>query len=291
MLKRQSGWLISMGLAISLLVFAWLCGVVIGQENAAEAESRRVVLGFMKGRVQKAQRTEPSKPSSNLPKPFPNPTVKPVNPDPDEESFGFGLTIFLRVADAAPRRVAPTTIFRQGDGARLLIEPSAAGFLYIFHTENSGPARLIYPSPFLRDGANAVVAHRPYEIPSRHESQFPWFEFFGQPATERLYIVLARQPLPDVPRGQALAALCAKENPRCLWPVPHGLWQRLVEGLAQPAHTGHSREFGLAETAEEQDALARDFGLPLAAPAPTLVYLSKRKDLEFFLRRVDLIHK
>lgn len=255
MRKRQTGWLIVPILCCCLLVSAAVHE--IDQETDDEAESRRVVLGFMKGREKTPQ----------------NPARRQVEPrrerpvaDEEDEPLGFGLTIFQRNERGRAQRVPFSTIFHSGDAARLAVEPGADGFLYIFHTENDGPARMIYPSHFLREGLNKVDAHHPYEVPSRSERQFQWFEFFGKPATERLYVVLARKPLPEIPLGKALASLCGKENPRCLWTAPRAKWRQLTEGLQNPARVGTSREFGQEETAEEGEAFARDFGLPPGAP-------------------------
>jgi len=288
----------------SALVFSFIVSASARQSDD-EAESRRVVLGFMQTREKvksKAPlpnaptRPQPAGPKDNKTassKPSPQPGHHPpasVATD-DEERLGFGLTLFQRSKQGSAQRADVSKAFQSGDQARLMIEPHTDGFLYIFHTENDGAAEMIFPSPFLRGGANDVQAHRAYETPSRDERQFQWFEFFDPPATERLYIVLSRESLPDVPTGSALNSLCSNANPRCLWKVPAFRWKQIAAAVNAPARVGFSRSFGQEETAEESDAVSRGFGLPPKAPAPSAVYLSQNPKVEFFVRRIDLIHK
>jgi len=300
-------------LLLAALIFGLLISAAARQSDD-DAESRRVVLGFMQARErvkvkasspiaparpQQQAAGKPADPKDNKKassKPLPQPNNRPSQQQPstgatDEELLGFGLTLFQRNQNGNAQRVDASKAFRSGDQARLLIEPHTEGYLYIFHTENDGAAEMIYPSPFLKGGSNDVQAHKAYETPSRGERQFQWFEFFDPPATERLYIVLSREPLPDAPTGSALKSLCSNVNPRCLWKVPTDRWKQITAAVTAPARVGFSRSFGQEETAEEGEAIARGFGLPPKAPAPSVIYLSQNPKVDFFVRRIDLIHR
>jgi hypothetical protein len=88
-------------------------------------------------------------------------------------------------------RVDPARQFRAGEQIRIALETNSDGYLYIFHTENGANPQMLYPDVRLNGGANAVRAHVPYQVPS---SLNDWFRFDANPATERLYIVVARKP-------------------------------------------------------------------------------------------------
>ncbi len=42
----------------------------------------------------------------------------------------------------------------------------------------------------------------------RPEERLRWFEFYGDPGTERVFIVVTREPLSGVPTADELVAFC-----------------------------------------------------------------------------------
>jgi uncharacterized protein DUF4384 len=143
-------------------------------------------------------------------------------------AIGLGYTMFMREAAGRSIRVDPAREFRTGDRIRLALEPSVDGYLYIFDSEQGGVPKMIYPDARLNGGDNWIEAHVPVEIPSSEEpdERLRWFEFYGQPGSDRIYIVLTREPLPLVPTGDALVAFCAKQN-TCPWQPPAEAWAQI----------------------------------------------------------------
>ena len=62
----------------------------------------------------------------------------------------------------------------------------------------------------------------PIEVPSSEEAEerLRWFEFYGDPGTERIFIVLTRDPLSGVPTAEELVAFCGLNKDKCPWQVP-----------------------------------------------------------------------
>ncbi|HEY0003785.1 MAG TPA: DUF4384 domain-containing protein, partial [Pyrinomonadaceae bacterium] len=143
--------------------------------------------------------------------------------------IGIGYTLFMRNLNGEAVSVDPSHEFRTGDRVRIALETNTDGYLYVFYTENGNNPQMIFPDARLNRGENFIGAHVPTEIPSSLETdeRLQWFAFDQNPATERLYIVLTREPLPLVPTGEKLVAHCSAAQNRCPWrPVPE-LWTQV----------------------------------------------------------------
>ena len=57
---------------------------------------------------------------------------------------------------------------------RFMIESNISGYLYVFHVENDGPAKMIFPDARLQGGNNFIQAHVPREMPSSREEDPVW---------------------------------------------------------------------------------------------------------------------
>lgn len=210
-------------------------------------------------------------------------------------ALGLGYTLYMRdpVGDAV--RVDPGSEFRAGDRIRLVLEPSADGYLYVFHTENDGAPQMIYPDARLERGANAVRAHVPYEVPSAGaaDERLRWFVFDEKPAAERLYVFVSREPLTEIPTGDALVGFCtAKGGGACLWQPSAEMWTQLKAGGAEGrVQVSKSRSYGQTQTATEREASTRGFGLSQAAPEPSVVRMNVSSTTGLLMTTVDLIHK
>jgi hypothetical protein len=88
------------------------------------------------------------------------------------------------------------SVFRSGDRIRLNVQANDNGYLYIVLRGSSGRWSPLFPSKEILSGDNRVKKGGEYEIPLGSV----WFAFDEQPGTERLFIVLARQPEPDFER-------------------------------------------------------------------------------------------
>ena len=96
-----------------------------------------------------------------------------------QTAIGLGYTMFMRDASGRSIRVDPTREFHNSDRIRLALEPNVDGYIYIFDSEDGGPAKMIYPDARLDGGDNFIEAHVPVEIPSSEETEerLRWFEF------------------------------------------------------------------------------------------------------------------
>jgi Domain of unknown function (DUF4384) len=220
-------------------------------------------------------------------KPKAKPRARPPRP------IGLGLTLFQRGPRDAARRVSTSHEFRTGDAVRLMVESNINGYLYIFHIENDGPAKMIFPDARLTGGNNLVQAHVLREVPSSREEdpEFRWFHFNQAVAIERFYIFVTRERLPEILIEEQLAAFC-RDNPEgCPWRPSTTQWKQLLAQVDTAAHESQSREFGQAQSAMERDFLRRDVGLPPGAPSPARVKMNLSPQSRMLMLNIDLIHK
>ena len=62
---------------------------------------------------------------------------------------------------------------------------------------------MIFPDARLEGGENWIEAHVPIDVPSTVETdeRLRWLQFYGNPATEHLFVVLTREPLARYPHA------------------------------------------------------------------------------------------
>jgi Domain of unknown function (DUF4384) len=94
---------------------------------------------------------------------------KPQNQPRPARPIGLGCTLFKRGPRDAAVRVSTRREFRGGDAVRFMVESNITGYLYVFHVENDGPAKMLFPDARLQGGNNVVKAHVPREVPSSSE--------------------------------------------------------------------------------------------------------------------------
>jgi hypothetical protein len=179
--------------------------------------------------------------------------MKPVN----VPRIGLGMTLFTRDSNGLAVRVDPEHVFRKGDRVRVLLETNTDGFLYIFNQTNDGPVIMIYPDAQLDEAGNYIKAHVPWEIPTSaaDDERLRWLVFDDVAGTERLFFVLTREPLKDVP--------LKKDN--------HG-------------------RYGRAQTGPEQQASTRGLSLAKEDPEPSLIMMASSRS-PMLVTTLDLIHK
>jgi len=204
-------------------------------------------------------------------------------------SIGIGYTLYMRDSMGNAMRVDPTQEFHEGDRIRLSLETNTDGYLYIFHTENGGVPQLLYPDVRLSKGDNKIEAHVPYEIPWNEPGVENWFKFDANPANERLYVVLSRQPLPGVPVGSALVSYC--DTNRCPWQPPTGIWAQVNANASAKVRVSKSKTYGQKQSQLEQVATTRGIGLDQSAPEPSVIRMSASSDAPVLVTAVELIHR
>lgn len=204
-------------------------------------------------------------------------------------AIGLGYTLYMRDDNGNPMRVDPSREFRAGDRIRLSLETNTDGYLYIFHTENNATPQMLYPDIRLEQGENRIEAHVPYEIPWNEPGVENWFKFDANPANERLYIVVTRQPLPGIPTGNSLVSYCGQN--RCPWQPPTALWAQVQLNGQAKVGVVKSTSYGQKQSQVEQVAVTRGIGLDQSAPEPSVIRMNASSNAPILVTAVDLIHR
>lgn len=208
-------------------------------------------------------------------------------------AIGLGYTLFMRDANGDAVRVDPSEEFHTGERVRITLEPNVDGYLYIFHSEGDGPPQMIFPDWRLQDGDNAIEAHVPYEVPASFEKdeRLRWFTFDANPSTERLHIVVTREPLAEVPTGDALKTFCATNKAKCPWKPAPETWAKVQEASKAEVEVVASTNYGQPQTEKEKVATTRGLGLDQTAPVPSIIRMSASTKAPVLVTVLDLIHK
>jgi hypothetical protein len=218
-------------------------------------------------------------------------TASVVASESDAEiPIGLGYTLFKKGPTDKPVRVPPTQIFHTGDEVRLVIEPNTNGYLYVFYTDDAGQANLLYPNAQLNRGENRVQAHVLYEVPSSKDTP-SWFSFDERPATQRLYLVISRSPMPTVPSGEKLLSYCQPNPKECSWKPADEVWGQIIAGANSPKITGKTRVVAMAQTEDERTAISRGLGLSAKDPSPSLIQMNVSAKSGMLVMVADLIQK
>jgi len=209
------------------------------------------------------------------------------------QAIALGYTMFMRDVNGRAVRIDPNREFHNGDRIRISLEPNIDGYLYVFHTEGDGQPEMIFPDARLEGGENWVEAHVPMDVPSTVESdeRLKWFQFYGNPATEHLFVVLTREPLPDVPIAETLANLCSANKENCPWHPPVDVWTRLQQAAKAEVKVVTSKTAGQAQTEKEEVASTRGLGLDQTAPQPSVIKMSVSTGAPVLVTTLDLVHK
>jgi len=212
---------------------------------------------------------------------------------PPLAAIGLGYTLFMRDENGRAVRIEPGREFHNGDRIRISLEPNVDGYLYVFHTEGEGQPEMIFPDARLEGGENWIDAHVPIEVPSTIETdeRLRWFQFYGNPATERLYIVVTREPLPGVPTGDALVSYCNANKDKCPWRPATELWARIQQDSRANVKVVTNKVSGEVQTSAEQNATTRGLGLDQSAPQPSVIRLSATTTAPVLVTILDLVHK
>lgn len=89
--------------------------------------------------------------------------------------------------------VPASTIFHAGDRIQINVQTNQAGYLYIISQGSSGTWKPMFPSAEVEDGSNHVEGFRSYILPPKSRILFD-----EQAGNEKLFVVLSREPAPDL---------------------------------------------------------------------------------------------
>ena len=220
-------------------------------------------------------KTEIAKQTGDKEAPGPLPVEAPPQPPtPDPGAIGLGYTLYQRAASGEVKRVSASQPFYENDQVRFVIEPNTDGYLYIFYTENDGEPEMIFPDHRLSQGANQVKAHVPYEAPSS-DAPIKWFSFTENiNARLRLFIVVTRQPLPNVPTGQELLAYCKTYGDDCVWKPSREYFKPVLEGDGEKKLMSKKETPGRVLASTETEAITRGIKLKAQELEPDVIYLN-----------------
>ena len=209
------------------------------------------------------------------------------------QSIGLGYTVFMRDINGRAVRVDPTREFHSGDRIRISLEPNIDGYLYVFHTEGDGAPEMIYPDARLEGGENWIEAHVPMDVPSTVETdeRLKWFQFYGNAATEHLYVVVTREPLADVPMSDALVGFCSTNKDKCPWHPSAEVWTKIQEAAKADVKIVTSNTAGQAQSDKEQVATTRGLGLDQTAPQPSVIRMTASTSAPVLVTILDLVHR
>lgn len=188
---------------LSLLVVISFPALGAGQDKGAARDLFHSAAGLVV--PVKASTAPTPKPPVKAPKalaqpapaaaPAPAPAQRPAAAPAPSPAAPLGLRYSI-LKEAGPGRaveVDPDTVFRSGDRIRLAIQANDAAHLYIIQRGSSGNWSVLFPSPEIDGGSNRIEKDRRVEIPGRN-----WFAFDEQAGRETLFLVLARQPEPNL---------------------------------------------------------------------------------------------
>jgi hypothetical protein len=109
--------------------------------------------------------------------------------------LGLRYAVLRRDAGGQYNEVDADTSFRSGDRIRLKVDANTSGYLYVVMQGSSGTWKLLFPSAEVAGGSNLVRKGESRQIPPGDRGQFVFDE---QAGNEKLFIVLTRQPEPDL---------------------------------------------------------------------------------------------
>lgn len=108
---------------------------------------------------------------------------------------GLRYRLTRRANDGTETDVDPeTAVFHSGDRVRFTFDSNVDGFLYVVQQGSSSRWTVLFPSPRINGGLNAVRHTEQYQVPAND-----WFLFDAQPGREELFVFFSREPVAQLP--------------------------------------------------------------------------------------------
>jgi|SRR5581483_4271717 len=186
------------GTGASLICLTWL-GVAALADNSSQLTARQLYYTTKKPSKPKTATTKDTLPNSDKPVESTTPSTSTTGtggvPVPSREVTVpyLGLRYSILQVDDRDRaeEVDPNKVFRSGDRVQLKLESNDGGYLYVVLQGSMGDWSVLFPSAEIRFGNNLMLSGRPVMIPGE---EFGDFKFDKDPGTEKLFVVLSRQP-------------------------------------------------------------------------------------------------
>jgi hypothetical protein len=151
-----------------------------------------------------SKKTAPKRTPSTDPSARPLVTVA-VSPVP----LGLRYSVLKRDGAGKFQEVNSDTNFHSGDRIRVQVETNTSGYLYVVSQGSSGAWKLLFPSAEVAGGSNLIQRGDTRVLPSAGETG--WWVFTDQAGVEKLFVVLTRQPEPDL--DKLIYSIGAPQNP------------------------------------------------------------------------------
>jgi len=140
----------------------------------------------------KIAKTTPGKrPASSEGAAQPVPTQAVVENPAALVPLGIRYSVLKRNAAGVYQEVDVDTTFHSGDRIRLEAQANSTGYLYVVAQGSSGNWQVLFPSREVSNGSNVVHRGETRLVPGGNQGQFVFDE---QAGTEKLFLVLSRQP-------------------------------------------------------------------------------------------------
>jgi len=99
--------------------------------------------------------------------------------------------------DPIIREAGDNAEFRSGDSFRMRVETNMDGYLYLFLSDSAGKVSLLFPDEKGKAKTNKVSAFESRLVPGRPGV---WYRFDSNPGTERMFLFLSANPIPELER-------------------------------------------------------------------------------------------
>ncbi|MBZ5585775.1 MAG: DUF4384 domain-containing protein [Acidobacteriia bacterium] len=177
-------------------------------------------------------------------------TTRTTAPAPSAgPALGLKYSILRREGDNMAE-VPTDTVFHAGDRIQFSVQTNTPGYLYIISQGSSGTWKPMFPSPDVENGDNRVEGLRGVVMPPGSRIVFD-----EQTGVEKVFIVLSRQPEPDLEK--MIYSLQGKPQPAAA-PAPRNAPKQLLVASIDDGVVGRLR-----------NAYARDLVIEKVDSAPT----------------------
>jgi Domain of unknown function (DUF4384) len=182
-------------------------------------------------------------------------------------------------------------LFEKGNVLRFVVESAQDSYLYVFNTTNGGSPQMVYPTPNLKNGANRMLAHVPYEIPSRGNPDFSGFELADAGVSEEIWLVVSKIPLSSIPTDKTLITLCRKRQSECPWRPSPSILDNLIDYQKSTVTTNSRPTETASLSGELEKAITRHIRLRPKAKGtePAVIFRNRSGSDEPLALRISLL--
>ena len=168
---------------------------------------------------------------------------------------GLRYRLVSQLASGQEAEVVPATRFTSGDKVRFAFESNVDGYLYVIEEGSSGQWRVLFPNPQINGGTNFIRRAQTYPVPSS-----AWFVFDEQPGTERLFVLLSKEPMRELPGLNQAVTQYATVDPAVVQRLSRELKSRdlIFQSDAAPQRDSTGGSAAPAVYVVNRDTLARE---------------------------------